>query len=209
MENQQKEREKELLDLETSFEELKNLSIADYIVLPINTDIDKFQEQINKLKFPLWIKLNSGEHKLKLGAVKKCFDFEELKKTYNQFKKKFPGKKFIIQKNTEGFPIIVGIKQDKTFGKVLLLGTGGSLTEVIKDTAFRILPLEKEEIALALKQLKICKILIEKKSNMPKLISLIKDFSDLSEKSNITEADLNPVIINEKEAVIVDARVRI
>lgn len=195
----------ELLDLENSLEEIKTLPIARYFVLPINADMKKFESKIEKLKFPLWIKLNSSEHKAKIEAIKKVTNFEELKKIHQTLQKKFAGKKFIVQENIEGIEIIVGIKQDKTFGKVLLLGTGGNLTELIQDTEFRILPTEKEEIQSALQELKIHKILEEKNLAIDKLISLISDFSKLK----IKEADLNPVIVNEKEALIVDARIEL
>lgn len=192
-----------LLDLEHSFEELKSLQIAKHVVLPINADITKFQEKILNLKFPVWIKLNSSEHKLDLDAVKKCSDFKELEKDYQKMRKKFPGKKFIIQENIQGVEIITGIKQDKTFSKVLLLGAGGSQVEQIKDIEFRILPMEKEEILSAIKQLKIYKNI--QNLAVEKLADLIFNFSKLK----ISEADLNPVILNSKEAIIVDARVQI
>ena len=193
----------ELLDLENSFEEIKDLEIANYLVLPINADLEKFKAKIEKLKFPLWIKLNTSEHKAKIEAIKKVSSYEELKKVHSQLQKQFPGKKFIVQENVSGIEIIAGIKTDKTFEKVLLLGAGGSLAELIQDTEFRILPIEKTEIEEALKQLKIYKILEEKQANISKLVNLIHDFSKLK----IQEADLNPVIVNEKEAVIIDARI--
>ncbi len=195
----------ELLDLENSFEELGSLDIAKYLVLPINADLEKFKSKIEKLKFPLWIKLNTSEHKAKLDAIRKVNSFEELKKTHSSLQKKFPGKKFILQENAEGTEIILGIKHDKTFGKVLLLGTGGSLAELIKDTEFRVLPVDKEEIQEALKELKIYKILEQKNLAIDKLVSLILAFSKLK----IEEADLNPVIVNEKTAVVVDARISV
>jgi len=196
-------KEKELLDLENSFIVLEKLPIANYLVLPINANLNKFEKKIKKLKFPLWIKLNTAEHKTKLEAVKKCFDFDELKKIYTKLKKKFPGKKFIIQEDTSGIEFIAGIKQDKTFGKVLLVGSGGTLTEIFKDVAFRVPPLDERDIELTLRELKIYKILKEKNCNISRFVSIIKKFSDIP----IKEADLNPIIVNKKEAKVVDARV--
>jgi len=197
--------EKDLLDLESSFEELKNLDLANYLVLPINSNLDKFEKKIKKLKFPLWIKLNTSEHKTRLDAVRKCFNFEELKKNYNSLRKKFPEKKFIIQEDVSGIEVIAGIKQDKTFGKVLLVGSGGSLVELIKDIQFRVCPVNKEEIFQALQELKSYHLMKEKNFEIGKLINLIEKFSKLEVK----EADLNPIIVNKKKAVIVDARIEI
>ena len=193
----------ELLDLENSFEELKSLDIADYLVLPINADLEKFKTKILKLQFPCWIKLNTSEHKLAIEAIKKVNSYEELVKVHKALQKKFPGKKFLLQENLEGTEIILGIKQDKTFGKVLLLGSGGSLAEIIKDIEFRVLPVDKEEISATLKELKIYKILEQRNLAIDSLVKLILAFSKLK----LEEADLNPVIVNEKTAVVVDARI--
>ncbi len=194
----------QLLDLETSLQEVKKLNIASYLVLPINAKLDKFKKKIErKIKFPCWIKINSGEHKSELQGVEKCYNYEELKKVHDNFKKRFRGKKFVVQKDVKGKEIIAGIKQDSTFGKILLIGSGGKLAEIIKDIEFRVIPLEKKEIKLALMDLKIYSII--KNLNLRKLINQIYKFSKL----DLKEADLNPIKINEKDAVIVDARVRI
>jgi len=199
----------ELPDLEMSFQEIENLQIAKYLVLPINAEIEKFQGKIEKLKFPLWIKLNSSEHKLKLDAVKKVSNLEELKKIYSELQKKFQNQKFILQEDVKGIELIAGIKQDKTFDKVLLIGSGGSLAELVKDIEFRILPVDKEEIEKAIKDLRIYKLIEEKNLALNKLIDLIKKFSDLTLEKNIEEADLNPIIVNETQATIVDARIQV
>jgi len=198
-------KEKELLDLENSFAVLEKLPIGEYILIPINADIRNFKSKIEKLNFPVWLKLSTPEHKARINAIKRCTSFEELKKTHEKFKKKFPGKKFIVQENLEGVEILAGIKEDQTFGKVLLLGAGGTLTEIIRDIEFRTLPVTKEEIRHALENLKIFEILKQRKYKISRLIGLIKRFSDM----DIREADLNPIIINEKQAKILDARVSI
>ncbi len=194
-----------MLDLENSFIALEGLPVAKYILIPINANIENQELKINKIGFPLWLKLSSSLHKTKLQAVKKCYNFEELKKAHENLKKKFSGAKFIVQENTEGIEVIAGIKQDRTFGKILLIGSGGIFTEIIKDAEIRALPVDKEEILSALKQLKIYKILEEKNCDIDKLISLIYNFSQL----DIKEADINPIIVNEEDAVIVDSRVEI
>ena len=92
-----------LLDLEHSFEEIKGINIAKHIILPINSSINKDI----KLKFPVWIKINSSEHKLKINGVKKCDNLDELKKVHAEFKKKFPQKTFLVQENVEGSQIML------------------------------------------------------------------------------------------------------
>jgi hypothetical protein len=181
-----------LLDLEHSFEEIKGINIAKHIILPINSSINKDI----KLKFPVWIKINSSEHKLKINGVKKCDNLDELKKVHAEFKKKFPQKTFLVQENVEGSQIMLGIKEDKTFGKIILIGEGGSSVEEKKNIQFRVLPMGEAEIKSTLQEANL-------KIN-DDLISLIEKLSKLK----IKEADFNPIIVNDK-AWIVDARIEI
>ncbi len=195
-----------LIKLEEAFEEVKKLPLSEYLVLPIKAKVEDYKEKIKKLKFPLWLKLNTGEHKSKINAIEECHNFKELGKKYSKLKKQFPNKKIIIQENTDGVEILAGIKQDKTFGKILLIGSGGILTEIKKDTEFRILPATKKEIREAIKQLKVYKLLKGKKYKIKRLVKVIKKFSDIAIKKDIKDADLNPIIIG-KDVRVVDARI--
>lgn len=195
-----------LLDLENSFEAIKSLNLTSYLVLPFNSDLKNFKEKIERVSFPCWIKINSSEHKLDLNGVKKANNFEELNKIHEELSKKFKNKKLVIQKNISGVEVLAGIKTDNTFGKILVIGAGGNLTEILNDTEFIVLPCSKEEIEKAISKLKIFQILKKKKSN---ILSLINQLYELSKIEEIEEADLNPIIVNEKSAYVVDARVQI
>ena len=65
----------------------------------------------------------------------------------------------LYQQVTEGLEIIAGIKQDPTFGSVVLVGAGGVLTELVRDSAVRIAPFGLEEAQDMLSELKIARIL--------------------------------------------------
>jgi len=197
----------DLISLEDSLKELKKLPMAKYSLLPIKAEFDEFEKRLKELKKPYWIKINSGEHKTKQGGVEKAESLEDLKIKHGKLKKKFPNEKFVVQESIEGEEIILGLKKDKTFGKVLLIGSGGNLAETIGDTEFRILPVKKREINKTLKNLKTYKILKKNKCNIKKLTKFIEKFSNLAMKSEWEIADLNPVIVNKKEAKLVDARI--
>jgi len=195
----------EILDLENSLKVVKGLDLADYIVLPIKSNINNFKKKINKIGFPCWIKVNIPEHKLEKKGVEKCENLDELKKTHDKLKKNFPGKKFIVQKDIEGIEVLAGIKKDKTFNKTLLIAAGGNLTELLQDKSFRIIPLNKKDIHEALKELKIYPILKEKGN----IKNLVKQIHKLTKIEKIEEADFNPIIVNKKQVKIVDARVSV
>ena len=106
-----------------------------------------------------------------------------------------------ITDDHKDFVPVAGYAKFVLYSIFLVIGAGGTLTEAIQDTSFRVCPLDKEEIHKAILELKISKVI----PNLNKLVDVIKKFSDM----DIIEADLNPIIVNEKKVTIVDARVRI
>jgi len=190
-----------MLNLTNSLKILKNLNIAKYE----EVNEKSLVEESAKIQFPLYLKINSGEHKAKLGAVRLCNNFKELQDNFNNLSKKFSDSSFIIQEKIDGQEMVLGIKQDKTFGKLLMIGIGGSLIEQIKDIKFRKTPVSNQEIKTAIEKLQFYEF-IKKKLNESNLASLIDDAIEL-QTLNVKEADLNPVILTENKAVIVDARI--
>ena len=108
--------------------------------------------------------------------------------------------------------IITGLKKDPTFGHVIAFGVGGIFTEIIKDVVFRVCPISKKDAIEMIKEIKAYKILEgtrgEKPVNFYSLLRVLLALSELSKKyENIEELDINPLIVNEKNAKIVDARI--
>lgn len=181
-----------------SFKMLKGFPLARWKIVKSEPDLD--------FQFPFWLKADISGHKIEEKAVLKCRDKDEAQKNLAFLRKKFPASSILIQEQVEGIEMILGVKEDKVFSKLLMIGFGGTFTEVIKDTSFRALPVNKAEIESMLKELKLYPTLINrKKFALDKLISLAEKVSRLE----IKEADFNPVILNEKEAVIVDARIEV
>ena len=53
---------------------------------------------------------------------------------------------FHVQRMVSGLEVIVGIKDDARFGPFLVLGFGGVVVEAIRDVAFRLLPVTKDDV---------------------------------------------------------------
>lgn len=168
----------------------------------------------NKIGFPVVLKISSTEllHKTEKDAVILNVTKDSLKQSYeklNDMKIKKEG--ILIQKHIPGEYLILGLKKDPIFQHTILIGFGGILTELIKDTSLRITPINKIESEKMLRELKSYP-LIEgfrgKKLNKEKIIENLIKVSKLPEKyPNIKELDINPLIVSEKEAIIVDARI--
>jgi acyl-CoA synthetase (NDP forming) len=188
----------------------------------IATNADEAVKTAKKISFPVAMKIVSPDiiHKTEAGAIKVNIKNEqEAKDAYNEIiancrkynsKAKLNG--VLIQQMISGQEVIVGMKKDAQFGPVIMVGLGGVLVELLKDVSFRVTPVDKQMALEMLHELKGFKLLDgfrgSKKANLNSLADIIIKTSQLATKTkDIEELDFNPVIVNDKNAFIVDARI--
>ena len=111
-----------------------------------------------------------------------------------------------------GTEVIMGMTKDPSFGPVLMFGLGGIFVEVLKDVAFRIVPLEKNDASEMINEIKGKKLLEGYRGQDPADIPFLEDMllklSELVDKTEgIAEIDMNPVFAYKQGAVVVDARI--
>ncbi len=102
---------------------------------------------------------------------------------------------------------IVGVNSDDNFGRVLVFGTGGVYTEVMRDTSMRILPANDFTDMIA--ETKIGTILNGVRGQEPKAVGALADTLAKVQKlvleiPEITSIDGNPVLVTKDRAVVVD-----
>jgi acetyltransferase len=112
----------------------------------------------------------------------------------------------------KGTEIILGGKSDPVFGPTILFGMGGVGVELFKDCATGLPPLNTTLIKRMLEETKIYKLLKGYRgsppANLKKLEETISQFSQLlTDFPQIKEIDINPLLINEKDLTILDARI--
>jgi acetyltransferase len=107
--------------------------------------------------------------------------------------------------------LIFGSKKDPVFGPVILVGFGGVTAELYKDRALELPPVTPERLNRMLKSLR-CWPLLDGFRGRPKvkleaLCDIIEKYSELIlEQDWIQESDLNPVLVNDQQAIVLDAR---
>ncbi|PKL63642.1 MAG: CoA-binding protein [Methanomicrobiales archaeon HGW-Methanomicrobiales-3] len=117
----------------------------------------------------------------------------------------------VIEQLKKGLEILIGGRVDSTFGKIITVGMGGTLVELIRDVSIRVLPVERDDIEAMLAELRGSR-LIEGYRNEPArdretLITLIEAITRFFvARNDIVEFDINPVFLYEKGACVVDAR---
>jgi acetyl-CoA synthetase len=113
--------------------------------------------------------------------------------------------------------VLVGMTVDPQFGQLLVLGAGGVLTELLRDTVTLLPPFSAEAIRAALGRLQVARLL-EGYRGRPRgdIAALVQAAFDctryaLANLELLAELDLNPVIVRPEGlgAVAVDALIRL
>jgi acetyl-CoA synthetase len=113
--------------------------------------------------------------------------------------------------------ILIGITVDAQFGQMLVLGAGGVLTELLRDTVALLPPFSAGSIEAALGRLRLAPLLAgyrgRKLADVPALVELALACTRYAEAhlERLLELDLNPVIVRPAGlgAVAVDALIRL
>ena len=111
-----------------------------------------------------------------------------------------------------GTEVIMGMIRDPSFGPVVMFGLGGVFVEVLKDVAFRVVPIDESDAEDMINEIKGKKLLEgyrgQEPADLPYLQQMLVKLSDLvNETPEIEEIDMNPVFCYKDGAVVVDARI--
>jgi len=180
----------------------------------------KFADQIG---YPVVLKIVSPDvlHKWDLGGViLNLKSADEVKEAYNQIlenvKRHKPDAKItgvLVQEMApSSTEVIVGSTKDPQFGPALMFGLGGIFVEVLKDVTFRIAPITETDAREMITEVKGYPILKGYRGQPPADIDaivriLINTSRLVIEHMEIKELDLNPIMVYEKGAKTVDARI--
>lgn len=110
----------------------------------------------------------------------------------------------MITKSTE---VIAGVNSDKTFGRVMIFGTGGIYTEVMKDTSLRVLPTNEFDDMIS--ETKVGTILKGVRGESPKAVKPLADTLAKIQQlilaiPEVKSIDANPILVTDDRAVVVD-----
>ncbi len=185
-------------------------------------DIKKAQliaknKSLGESKFPLVMKIVSDEalHKTDIGGVRIAYNQEDFFKHLNfllGLSKKVKSQGILIEEYVKGQELIIGLKKDKTFGHIIGLGIGGVFVEFLKNISFRKCPIDEEDFESMLEDIKAKDILFARKRQvnldaLKKICISVSKIPETSQGKLIIELDINPLMLNEQEGKVVDARI--
>jgi acetyltransferase len=171
----------------------------------------------NEMGYPVVLKgkIEGQVHKTEAGLVKlNLMNADQVQSAYQEMSSlNLKPQSFLIQPMLKGdIELIAGIVRDPQFGPSAMLGLGGIWAEVYRDVAFRMVPLNKEDVSDMVSELKGRALLKgyrgSKPVNMESLADwLIKLGWLVLRYERIQEIDVNPLLIVDGEPVAVDATI--
>jgi len=113
-------------------------------------------------------------------------------------------------KARDSIELILGAKKDRTFGAVLMVGSGGVAAEIARDRALALPPLNERHARHMLESLRLWPILQgyrgQPAANLDRLIEVIIRFSCLiTDYPEIREFEINPLLVTPQDVIGLDA----
>jgi acetyl coenzyme A synthetase (ADP forming)-like protein len=119
----------------------------------------------------------------------------------------------IVEKEmATGLELLIGGKTDPAFGKVITFGMGGTLVELVRDVAIRLIPLIADEIREMIREVRGYRLIAGYRGAGPldeeELIRILEAVCRMFlDSPEICEFDLNPLVLYREGACAVDARI--
>ena len=176
-------------------------------------------EAAGRIGYPLVIKGCSAKiaHKTEKGLIRvDVRNDEEATTAFREISAAMNGASdgaILVQQLVKGQrELVVGLTRDAQFGPCVMFGLGGIFTEILKDTVFRVAPLEKQDALEMMQEIRASKILEEIRGMVPvdkdRLAEMLMTVGKIGiENDRIKEIDINPVIISGGKPMAVDALV--
>ena len=176
-----------------------------------------------EIGFPVVLKIVSPDiiHKSDIGGVKLGLaDRAAVGMAYDEIlaaaRAKQPGSRIdgvsVQNMAKPGVEVIIGMSKDSQFGPVLMFGVGGVLVELLKDVAFRIVPITQRDAGKMIQEIKSLPLLEGYRGSEPANIRALEDIllkisAFVANTPEIKEMDINPVFARRDDAIAVDARI--
>jgi acetyltransferase len=181
-------------------------------------------KQIPKINFPVILKISANNllHKDNIGGIiQNIGNTESLLQNTKKLveiaqkldKKIFQNIHIQVQEQVKpGIEVILGIKEDLVFGKILLFGLGGSLAEIVNDKNLAIFPITKQKIENLVFESLVGKLILKDKkpqfNTFENLVQEVEKFVQIEKYFNIiSEVEINPLIINSDGIWAVDPKI--
>lgn len=169
-----------------------------------------------ELGFPVVLKALGRLHKSDAGGVVLGLDDDEaLMRTFTRLERALSPSEFSVERMAtpdEGLELIVGTRRDPRFGPVVVVGVGGIYAEILDDVAVALAPVNACEAESLLRGLRGAPLLAGARGRPPLALAAAAEavarLSTLAAaRPDLGEIEINPLFVDERRAIALDARV--
>ncbi|MEM6588329.1 MAG: acetate--CoA ligase family protein [Pseudomonadota bacterium] len=168
----------------------------------------------NSAHFPVALKLEGLAHKTEAGGV--ALGLQDAR-AVGEAAETMAGDIFLLEEMITGAvtELLIGVLRDPAHGFVLTLAAGGTLTEILQDSATLLLPTTAAEIDTALGTLRMAPILdgyrgkpAAERAAIVEAVLAVQDYVTAN-AHRVEEVEINPLICTPDRAVAADALIRV
>jgi acetate---CoA ligase (ADP-forming) len=167
------------------------------------------------LGYPIALKALAGMHKSDAGGVRLGLaDAASLAGAFTEIRDRLHPPLFSVERMApidRGVELLIGAKRDRSFGPIALVGIGGLYTEIFRDLAVALAPVTGEQARRLIESLRGTRLLLGERGRPPLDIEAAANaLSALSRLASsmpqVSEVEINPLLVLETGALALDAR---
>lgn len=115
----------------------------------------------------------------------------------------------LVEERLAGAEFIIGAMRDDSFGPIVMVGSGGVLAELLRDTVFRLAPIDTAEAECAIRETKAARLLAGFRGSSPLPIRPLAEAVAavsriIAEDDAMLELDINPFILGPRGGAAAD-----
>ncbi len=215
--------EKALEEGRTTLSEYESKKVLTSYEIPIAreiqiNDVGELTKACHEIGYPLVLKGCSSQiaHKTERGLIRVDIrSDDEARAAWAEIMANMEGPEgsVLVQEMVKGQrELAIGLTRDPQFGPCVMFGLGGIFTEILRDTSFRVAPLEKRDALDMMQEIKGSRILGAVRgmeaADLDMLADILIKVGQIGlDNEEVKEIDINPVIISGSRPVVVDALV--
>jgi succinyl-CoA synthetase beta subunit len=168
-----------------------------------------------ELGYPVVLKALGRLHKSDSGGVRLgVWDAPTLRGAFGEMQAGFNPQGFSVEREAAretGIELLIGVKRDRSFGPIVVVGFGGLYTEVLRDVAVALAPVSVEQAMRLIQSMRTFELLTGKRGrpavDVEAAARALSGLSHLAARlPRLQELEVNPLLVLPSGAVALDAR---
>lgn len=163
----------------------------------------------DSIGYPVVMKISPDMpvHKTELGGVRTNVARDKVSSVFAELSRL--ANRVLVQEQLSGVEVFVGGIDDPVFGKAVVVGLGGIYVEVFRTVDYGLCPVEAQEASEMVRRSRVLDLLTarNRRYSVESVVDCITKVSHLMVDLEIRELDINPLMVDDKGAHAVDARI--